>query len=119
MPPYTKWGRTRSGCYFCFYQQKIEWVKLKETHPDLYEKAKEYEVPFEKTGNFFTWSQGESLAELEMPERMAQIKRDHALRVERMAQRKDNSTLIAVFSELDSTESPEDDDDQGCLVCSL
>ena len=50
---------------------------------------------------------------------MAQIKRDHALRVERMAQRKDNSTLIAVFSELDSTEAPDDDDDQGCLVCSL
>ncbi|WP_121334183.1 phosphoadenosine phosphosulfate reductase, partial [Pseudomonas aeruginosa] len=119
MPPYTKWGRTRSGCFFCFYQQKIEWVRLKETHPDLYEKAKEYEVPFEKTGNFFTWSQGESLAELEKPERMAQIKRDHALRVERMAQRKDNSTLIAVFSDHDSTETPDEDDDQGCLVCSL
>jgi len=119
MPPYTKWGRTRSGCFFCFYQQKIEWVRLKETHPDLYEKAKEYEVPFEKTGNFFTWSQGESLDELEQPERMAQIKRDHALRVERMAQRRDNSTLIAVFSEHDSTEIPEDDDDQGCLVCQL
>lgn len=119
MPPYTKWGRTRSGCFFCFYQQKIEWVRLKETHPDLYEKAKEYEVPFEKTGNFFTWSQGESLAELEKPERMAQIKRDHALRVERMAQRKDNSTLITVFSDHDSTETPDEDDDQGCLVCSL
>jgi 3'-phosphoadenosine 5'-phosphosulfate sulfotransferase (PAPS reductase)/FAD synthetase len=64
MPPYTKWGRTRSGCYFCFYQQKIEWVKLRETYPDLYEKAKKYERPYEKTGNFFTWSQGESLAEM-------------------------------------------------------
>ncbi|WP_221035938.1 hypothetical protein [Pseudomonas syringae group genomosp. 3] len=94
-------------------------MKLKETHPDLYDKAKEYEVPFEKTGNFFTWSQGESLAELEQPERMAQIKHDHALRVERMAQRKDNSTLIAVFSELDSTETPEDDDDMGCAICSI
>ncbi|KHK64289.1 phosphoadenosine phosphosulfate reductase family protein [Pseudomonas frederiksbergensis] len=119
MPPYTKWGRTRSGCFFCFYQQKIEWVRLKETHPDLYEKAKEYEVPFEKTGNFFTWSQGESLAELEKPERMSQIKRDHALRIERQAQRKDNSTLIAVFSDHESTEAPDDDDDQGCLVCQL
>jgi hypothetical protein len=36
-----------------------------------------------------------------------------------MAQRKDNSTLIAVFSEHDSTEAPEDGDDQGCLVCQL
>ena len=30
MPPYTEWGRTRSGCFFCFYQQKIEWVRLKQ-----------------------------------------------------------------------------------------
>src|ERR1700730_11581929 len=22
MPTYTNWGRSRSGCYFCFYQQK-------------------------------------------------------------------------------------------------
>ena len=29
MPPYTAWGRSRSGCFFCFYQQKIEWVRLK------------------------------------------------------------------------------------------
>jgi hypothetical protein len=25
LPEYYKW-RSRSGCYFCFYQQKIEWV---------------------------------------------------------------------------------------------
>lgn len=25
----TEWVRTKSGCYFCFYQQKIEWVRLK------------------------------------------------------------------------------------------
>ena len=23
MPPYAAWGRTRSGCFFCFFQQKI------------------------------------------------------------------------------------------------
>jgi 3'-phosphoadenosine 5'-phosphosulfate sulfotransferase (PAPS reductase)/FAD synthetase len=33
MPPYTEWGRTRSGCFFCFYQQKIEWVRLKQRYP--------------------------------------------------------------------------------------
>lgn len=27
LPPYTEWGRSRSGCFFCFYQQKIEWVR--------------------------------------------------------------------------------------------
>jgi 3'-phosphoadenosine 5'-phosphosulfate sulfotransferase (PAPS reductase)/FAD synthetase len=119
MPPYTKWGRTRSGCYFCFYQQKIEWVRLKETYPDLYEKAKEYERPFEKTGNLFTWSQGESLLELERPERMRQIKREHVIRMERQIKRRENATLLEVFSSAETPEEPEEDDDQGCLVCSL
>ncbi|MEK7762794.1 MAG: phosphoadenosine phosphosulfate reductase family protein, partial [Nitrospirota bacterium] len=27
MPPYLKWGRTHSGCYFCFFQRPIEWVR--------------------------------------------------------------------------------------------
>lgn len=119
MPPYTKWGRTRSGCYFCFYQQKIEWVRLKETYPELYEKAKAYEKPFEKTGNFFTWSNGESLAELERPERMEQIKREHVIRIERNIQRRENATLLEIFSEHNSVEAPADDEDQGCLVCQL
>jgi hypothetical protein len=119
MPPYTKWGRTRSGCYFCFYQQKIEWVRLKETHPDLYDKAKAYEKPYEKTGNFFTWSQGESLTEMEQPERVEQIKREHVIRIERKVARKENATLREVFAEADSGEQPEEDDDQGCLVCQL
>lgn len=29
IPEYYKW-RSRSGCYFCFFQQKIEWVGLYE-----------------------------------------------------------------------------------------
>lgn len=119
MPPYTKWGRTRSGCYFCFYQQKIEWVRLKETHPDLYDKAKAYEKPYEKTGNFFTWSQGESLTEMEQPERVEQIKREHVIRIERKVARKENATLREVFAEADRAEEPEGDDEQGCLVCQL
>lgn len=80
MPPYTNWGRTRSGCYFCFYQQKIEWVHLKEKYPDLFEKAKAYEKPYEKSGNTFTWSERESLSELERPERMQAIKEEHSKR---------------------------------------
>jgi hypothetical protein len=119
MPPYTKWGRTRSGCYFCFYQQKIEWVRLKETHPDLYDKAKAYEKPYEKTGNFFTWSQGESLEEMEQPARVEQIKREHVIRIERKVQRRENVTLMEVFAASESAEEPDEDDDQGCLVCQL
>jgi hypothetical protein len=119
MPPYTKWGRTRSGCYFCFYQQKIEWVRLKETYPELFEQAKAYERPYDKTGNFFTWSAGESLGELEAPARVEQIKREHVIRIERKAARRENATLAEVFAEADRAEEPDDDEDQGCLVCQL
>ena len=43
-PSYYEW-RSRSGCYFCFYQRKKEWVGLLENHPDLFEKAIEYGIP--------------------------------------------------------------------------
>ena len=39
VPDYYKW-RSRSGCTFCFFQRKIEWVRLKEHHPDAFERAK-------------------------------------------------------------------------------
>lgn len=54
IPEYYKW-RTRSGCYFCFYQRTIEWVGLYENHPDLFARAQAHE----KTG--FTWIKGKSL----------------------------------------------------------
>jgi len=61
-PDYYKW-RSRSGCYFCFYQQIGEWQGLKENHPEYFEKAKEYE---KTTGSKkFTWVQGRALDELE------------------------------------------------------
>jgi 3'-phosphoadenosine 5'-phosphosulfate sulfotransferase (PAPS reductase)/FAD synthetase len=115
MPPYTKWGRTRSGCFFCFYQQKIEWVRLKETHPDLYEKAKAYEVPFEGSGNTFTWSERESLSELEQPQRMQAIKEEHERRRLAKERRGDQLTLAEVFAGEDA-EEPEGD---ACLICTL
>ena len=115
MPLYTKWGRSRSGCYFCFYQQKIEWVRLKETHPDLFEKAKGYEIPLETGGNTFTWSERESLSELERPERIAAIKMEHEVRSTRDRLRGDNLTLEEVYSQ------PQEDDGDGrqCLICDL
>ena len=39
LPEYYKW-RTRSGCYFCFFQRKSEWVGLLEQHPELFKLAK-------------------------------------------------------------------------------
>jgi hypothetical protein len=37
IPKYYSW-RSRSGCTFCFFQQKIEWVHLKEIHPIAFER---------------------------------------------------------------------------------
>ena len=63
LPPYYSW-RSRSGCYFCFYQQIGEWQGLKENHPELFEAAKSYEK-VKDNGRKFTWSQSRSLEELE------------------------------------------------------
>ena len=60
LPPYYSW-RSRSGCYFCFYQRIGEWQGLKEQHPDLFEKAKGYE----KAEENYTWVNGRSLTDVE------------------------------------------------------
>ena len=82
LPAYYEW-RTRSGCTFCFFQQKIEWVRLMERHPGYFEEAKRYEKTAIDHGSPFTWSRGESLSELARPERVEQIKREHQQRLER------------------------------------
>ena len=116
LPKYTEWGRTRSGCFFCFYQQKIEWVRLKETYPELYERAKEYEYA-SKTGEPFYWSGNESLAELEMPERMAQIKRNWEITQAKKRKASVGRKLIHILGD---AELPEGEGDQdGCLICHL
>ena len=83
LPKYYAW-RTRSGCTFCFFQQKIEWVRLKEQHPQAFEEAKAYEKDAVTHGSPFTWTDGESLDELEQPERIDQIKQDHEQRLIRI-----------------------------------
>ena len=83
LPAYYAW-RTRSGCTFCFFQQKIEWVRLKEHHPEAFEEAKAYEKNSVDHGSPFTWSQGEALEELEKPERISQIRLEHEQRLLRM-----------------------------------
>ena len=83
LPRYYSW-RTRSGCTFCFFQQKIEWVRLKEEHPEAFKEAKAYEKDAVDHGSPFTWSQGESLEELEQPERTRQIQADHERRLARL-----------------------------------
>jgi 3'-phosphoadenosine 5'-phosphosulfate sulfotransferase (PAPS reductase)/FAD synthetase len=118
LPDYYEW-RTRSGCYFCFFQRKHEWVGLKERHPDLFERAIEYEekVRYRHTamrGRNYTWSQGESLQEL--IERKEEIEAKHQAALDRAAKRvKPNRPLLEVLTDaLDS-----DDDEAGCSVCHL
>ena len=87
LPRYYEW-RSRSGCTFCFFQQKIEWVRLMERHPESFEEAKAYEKNAVEHGSPFTWSQGESLDELARPARVEQIRADHDRRVARAAARR-------------------------------
>jgi 3'-phosphoadenosine 5'-phosphosulfate sulfotransferase (PAPS reductase)/FAD synthetase len=87
------YNRSRSGCYFCFFQQKIEWIWLYEQHPDLFKKAMEYE----KDG--YTWNQGESLADLTEPGRVRQIKLDAIKRQEAIKQKENKSLLVDMFAE--------------------
>lgn len=61
LPEYYRW-RSRSGCYFCFYQQIAEWQGLLEEHPDLFAQAAEYEKTDEP--NPFTWVEGRSLEDI-------------------------------------------------------
>lgn len=98
-----EYARSRSGCYFCFFQQKIEWVWLYEQHPDLFKKAIKYEN--EKEG--FTWNQNESLLDLVKPDRMEQIKKEH---IERKDAEKSNGSKFLIDI-LDTTEST------SCVSC--
>jgi 3'-phosphoadenosine 5'-phosphosulfate sulfotransferase (PAPS reductase)/FAD synthetase len=110
MPEYYSW-RSRSGCYFCFFQRRIEWVGLLEEHPDLFEVAKNYEKPDEG----FTWIQGQPLTDFENPELQEEIRRKEAERQERIAARRRPRTLAESFGFAD----PDPDEEVGCLICHL
>jgi 3'-phosphoadenosine 5'-phosphosulfate sulfotransferase (PAPS reductase)/FAD synthetase len=116
LPRYTEWGRTRSGCFFCFYQQKIEWVRLKERYPEKFEEAKAYEYATNKgEGNPFYWCDDESLVDLERPERMEEIKRNWLERQEKLRRNGKKRKLINILGDGDEDEG----DNRGCLICQL
>lgn len=114
LPKYYDW-RSRSGCTFCFYQQKIEWVRLKEQHPERFEEAKSYEKDAVDNGSPFTWSQGESLDELTQPDRVAQIKEDYEKRVERAKAKRQINPLRSDVDDFDIDELF--GQSKGCLAC--
>lgn len=110
LPEYYKW-RTRSGCYFCFFQRRSEWVGLHENHPELFEKAEAYE----KLDENYTWVMHESLVELSQPERMEQIRQEEAKRKAQAAARRRPQTLAEMFT----GELGDDAEEAGCLICHL
>lgn len=96
------YNRSRSGCFFCFYQKKIEWIWLYERHPDLFRKAQEYE----KDG--YSWMDNETLEELIQPERMAQVKLEHITKLQKKLKGKSKSNkLVDILA----------DDDELCANC--
>ena len=127
LPEYYEW-RTRSGCYFCFYQRKAEWIGLADRHPELFERAVaiERKVLLEAgadgdadfggramKGRQYTWSGGETLIQLRG--RREEILARHEAAMSRAAERQVNLPLIESLADaLD-----EDDDTMPCTVCAL
>lgn len=117
IPKYYDW-RSRSGCTFCFFQQKIEWVRLREQHPEAYEDAKTYEKNALEHGSPFTWTKGESLDDLAKPERVQQIVEDFERRKERELSRKPINPLRPIESIVDIDDLFGEDEGGGaCVVC--
>lgn len=116
-PKYYEW-RSRSGCTFCFFQQKIEWVKLRERHPEAFEEAKSYEKNALEHGSPFTWMQGEPLEALERPERAEQVVREFELRRERELRRRPINPLRPLRDNLDIDDLYGADEGNGaCVIC--
>lgn len=107
VPEYYKW-RSRSGCYFCFFQRQDEWLGLKRNHPDLFKKAREIEI---SAGAGYTWVRDKTLDEV----------------VAHAEEREKRNKLIYPAEERtrqrwqDTLRQSDDDDpeDQACLICSL
>lgn len=96
------YSRSRSGCFFCFFQQKIEWVWLLEQHPDRFAKA----IAYEKDG--YTWME-EKLEDLAKPERVIEIKREYLKRSKRLKKAKnDNSPFLMDILQ---------EEGDGCIAC--
>lgn len=119
IPAYYEW-RSRSGCFFCFFQRQDEWLGLKERHPELFEKAREMEQTVHKKrfdwkegeqidcGEGYTWSQSGPLDEVV---RRAEKNREKG----KVYQPKSKQRWQDALKE-SSDELPED---QACLICSL
>lgn len=121
IPEYYKW-RSRSGCYFCFFQQQREWLGLKRNHPELFEKAKSFENRVRKK---FDWKDGQ----VEIPNTGYTWNSQGTLDeiVERAEKRERELGIIATsepatserWQDILKAQDDDDPEDQACLICSL
>ncbi len=111
LPDYYQW-RSRSGCFFCFFQRRYEWVMLSIEHPNLFKKAVEFEQEH-SDGRKFTWVQGETLTQLIA--RKDQIIEEHSKSLKRERKNAPNKPLFEVLHDVLDQEN----DQAPCLVCHL
>ena len=95
------YSRSRSGCFFCFFQQRIEWIWLYENHRDLFEKA----LSYEKEG--YTWIPNEKLEDIIKPDRIKAIKLEQLKRAARDSNPK-SPFLLDILQEAEG---------EGCAAC--
>lgn len=107
IPEYYEW-RSRSGCFFCFFQRREEWIKLSEKHPEEFARAVEIEK--QEGGNGYTWVQGMTLEELidKKEEIMANSKK------RQLNSKKDTRSWQDIL-----IEDGQDDENQSCVICSI
>ena len=120
IPDYYSW-RSRSGCTFCFFQRQIEWVNLREKHPDAWEFAKAQEKLAKDHKSPFTWVKGKSLEDLEKPENIKRIKENHQKKLEKMRLKNkskinENPFLVGENVEINDN-LDESDVSSSCLIC--
>jgi len=102
LPNYYEW-RSRSGCFFCFYQRKIEWIRLFTLHPDLFKKAvaiEDFALKLRKSEGHnykFSWLRDESLQDMIKPERMKQIIEENDMREGKTDHSNQSSLLIDIL----------------------
>ncbi|WP_440651253.1 phosphoadenosine phosphosulfate reductase family protein [Candidatus Pelagibacter sp. HIMB1495] len=120
LPDYYKW-RSRSGCTFCFFQKRSEWIGLKENHPKAWEHAKSLEKQATDSASAFTWIKDMPLTELEKPEVIAKVKEQHKKQLEKLKLKKDKQMQNNPFLKDEDINVEEnlalDDVSSSCLIC--
>ncbi len=114
LPDFYKW-RKRSGCYFCFFQSKNDWLNLYENQPELFKKAMSYEKKYNDEGKFnrFGWNSDLPLEDMLKPKNIKKIRENYKKLQERKAAKqsleKNSNTLFEI----------EDENENTCIFCHI